>query len=213
MSSLKIQNQSKFCEAFLKNFLAAGFGRMQKRDIDVLVMYLLVADDRYRFPEDFFKAARELGLTEAKVRNLYQEVQLRYHQLPEEEAKRAFVELIRKGAFELKGDRLLFIVRDPMLSQWFQEWVARVDGFTDSSFNLNLISIKKDVLLKLIEDIAVDVIPEFKNDLEQFNKPDGRKSRISLFIDEFIKSAGKEAGSLSVKALATVLAGLLGVAV
>jgi len=211
MSNIKIQDQSAFREVFLKTFLAVGFGRMQKRDIDVLVMHLLISDGIYRFPEDFFKAARELSLTEAKVRNLYQEVQLRYQQLPEEKAKKAFVEIIRKRAFELKGGRMLFIVRDPMLSQWFQEWVACVDGFTDSSFNPNLISINKDILVKVLKNISIEQIPKFEKDLDRFNQPDGRNSKINLFVEEFVRSAGQEAGCLSVQALATVLATFLGV--
>lgn len=211
MPNIEIQNPSKFSEIFLKNYLTGGFGRMQKRDIDILVMHLLITDKRYQFPRDIFKAARELGLTNTKIQNLYQEVQLRYQQLSEQEAKNAFVELIRKDAFELNGSRLVFVVRDPMLAQWFQEWVASVDGFTDSSFNRNVISIDRKVLLNVLDQIAVEEIPEFDDELTRFNKASGRKSKLSLFIDELVKAAGNKAGELSVQALATVLAGLLNV--
>lgn len=123
MPNVEIRRPSNFCNTFLEHYLAGGLGRMQKRDIDVLVMHLLISDGRYQFPRDTFKAARELSLTETKIRNLYQEVQLRYQQLPEEEAKALLVELINKKAYEIKGERIVFIVRDPMLGQWFQEWV------------------------------------------------------------------------------------------
>lgn len=211
MANIEIDRPPKFCEEFLKHYLGAGLGRMQKRDIDVLVMHLLISDGRYKFPRDTFKAARELSITETKVRNLYQEVQLRYQQLPEEEAKASLVELINKKAFEIKGERIVFIVRDPMLGQWFQEWVADVDGFTDSSFNPNLVTVHKKVLVDVLDKIAVSQIPTLNKDFEQFNKTDGRKSKLRLFVDELIKSAGKEAGKLTTKALAKILAGILGV--
>lgn len=213
MADINIHGPAAFCENFLKHYLAGGLGRMQKRDIDVLVMHLLIADGRYSFPKDTFKAARELKLTEARLRNLYQEVQLRYRQLKEDEAKEALVTLVRKRAFELKGNRLVFVVRDPMLGHWFQEWVAAVDGFTDSSFNPNLVSVNKDVLLDVLEHIAVGQIPEFEDELQAFNEAGGRKATLRLFVEEFVKAAGNEAGKMSVQALAAILAGLLGVAV
>ena len=78
--------------------------------MDIFLLHLLIQDGQYSFPKDIFKAARELKLTESRVRNLYQEVQLRYQQLEEEQAKSALVELIEKGAFELKRKRFVFIV-------------------------------------------------------------------------------------------------------
>lgn len=213
MPDIEIQKPASFCKFFLENYLAGGLGRMQKRDIDVLIMHLLIADGRYQFPKDIFKAARELSLTETRVRNLYQEVQLRYQQLPEKEAKESLVELVEKRAFELKKDRLVFIVRDPMLGQWFQEWVASVDGFTDSSFNPNLVSVHHKVFLDVLDKIAVGQFPEFEEELSKFNEAGGRKATLKLFVDEFVKSAGNEAGKMSTKALTTVLKGILGVAI
>ena len=100
-----------------------------------------------------------LGCTEARVRNLYQEVQLRYQQLPEKDAKAAFVKIIERKSFELKGNRLLFYVRDPMLGQWFQEWVADVDGFTDSSFNPNLVLLQPNIVVFRVRVMPVRKAP------------------------------------------------------
>lgn len=145
MSKIRIENPQSFTAEFLSQYLAAGMGRMQKGDIDVLVLYLQIADGHYDLPQDIFKAARDLKLTEARVRNLYQDVQLRYLQMSEQEAKAALVDLIEKKAFEFQAERIVFIVRNPMLGQWFQDWVATVEGFTDTSFNRNLVSIDQDV--------------------------------------------------------------------
>jgi len=212
MLDLRIKNPKKFTADLLEEYLAGGMGRMQKRDIDVFILHLLIQDGRYSFPKDIFRAARDLKLTEARLRNLYQDVQLRYQQLGEDQAKEAFVELIKKGAFELKKSRFVFIVRDPMLGHFFEEWVASVEGFTDSSFNPNLVSVSKEVLLKVLATIAATKIGEFPEELEIFNAEPNRPSVIRLFVEEFAKSAGKEAGHMTVKGLAVALGVILGVA-
>jgi len=212
MPNLQIKKPKKFCGDLLGEYLAGGLGRMQKRDIDILMLHLLMQDGQYSFPRDIFKAARELKLTETKVRNLYQEVQLRYQHLEEAQAKAVLVELIEKKAFELKGERFVFVVRNPMLGQYFQEWVASVDGFTDSSFNSNLVSINKDVFQKVLDKISVREFSEFPEEADNFNQPKNRPGVLRLFIKEFAKSAGSEAGKMSVKGLAAALGVILGVA-
>lgn len=215
MQDIKIKNPRQFTESLLKEYLASGLGRMQKRDIDVLILHLLIQDEQYTFPRDMFKAARELKLTEARLRNLYQDSQLRYRQLDERQAKATLVEIVQKGAFEVKSDRLIFIVRDPMLGLFFEEWVADVDGFTDSSFNSKLVSVSHTVFLKVLENIATEQIPEFPRDtdLVKFNNPSDRKGILQLFVEEFAKSAGSEAGKMSVKALASALKIILGLTI
>ena len=209
---MQINNSKKFCADLMKEYLAGGLGRMQKRDIDILMLHLLIQDGQYKFPDEIFKAARELKLTETRVRNLYQEVQLRYQQLEEKEAKAALVKLIEKRSFELKGNKFVFMVRDPMLGQYFQEWVASVDGFTDSSFNSNLVSINKDVFLKVLNKISVQQFGKFPTEARNFNEPNNRPGVLKLFVEEFAKSAGQEAGKMSAKAIAAALGVILGVA-
>ena len=209
---MQINNSRKFCADLMEEYLAGGLGRMQKRDIDILMLHLLIQDGQYKFPDEIFKAARELKLTETRVRNLYQEVQLRYQQLEEEGAKAALVKLIEKGSFEFRGNNFVFIVRDPMLGQYFQEWVASVDGFTDSSFNPNLVSINKDVFLKVLKKISVQQFGEFPAEARNFNEPNNRPGVLKLFVEEFAKSAGQEAGKMSVRAIAAALGVILGVA-
>lgn len=49
-----------------------------------------------------------------------------------------FVSLMETLRFEVSAARYTFIVRDPLLRQFFEEWVPRVNGFSHSSFNSNL---------------------------------------------------------------------------
>lgn len=184
---------------------------MQKREIDILIMYLLMADGQFSFPGDLYKAARLLCLTEAKIRNLYKEVQLLYLQISEEDAKKALIKLIENKNFELRGNRIAFFIRDPMVSQWFQEWVTSIGGFTDSSFNANIITLSEELLLKLIDSLAIDELPTPPVSLGGSTNHTSRASKLNLFLNEFVKAAGKETGSASVKILTGYLSALLGI--
>ena len=211
MADIEIRNATKFVRSFLDEYLAGGLGRMQKRDIDVLVLDLLIKDGRYKLPDDLYRAARELKMSETRLRNLFQDVQLRYQQLSEDDAKAALVKLVDEGAYEMQGKRFKFEVHDPMVGQYFREWVAGVNGLTDSSFNSNIVSVDREVFLEVLKSISVRDFGKFPKDADEFNKAGSRPAVLRLFVEEFAKSAGNAAGKLSVSVLAGVLAVILGV--
>ena len=95
MSNISLHAPANYSETFLYEYCKNGLGsRFSKRDVDVLVFFLLLQDERYKLPEDIFKACRELKLSETKVRRQYQDAQLRYMQYDEEEAKKKFVAVV-----------------------------------------------------------------------------------------------------------------------
>ncbi len=69
MSNISLHAPANYSETFLYEYCKNGLGsRFSKRDVDVLVFFLLLQDERYKLPEDIFKACRELKLSETKVR-------------------------------------------------------------------------------------------------------------------------------------------------
>jgi len=157
MDKLKIVDPGKFCETFLAEYCKNGLGvGFTKRDLDVLIFYLLLKDGRYNMPADVYKVCRDLKLSETKVRNLYQDVQLRYNQYDEKIAKNKFIEVVKSESVELRGNKLTFIIRDPLLRQYFEEWVAKVNGFTDSSFNKNLVTVSKKTFSMILDTIFIE---------------------------------------------------------
>jgi hypothetical protein len=216
MSKIHLQDPTNFSETFLDEYCKNGLGSgFSKRDVDVLVFFLLLQDKRYTLPEDIFKACRELKLSETKVRRLYQDAQLRYMQYDEEEAKKRFVAVVESGAIEKKGDKLTFTIREPLLRQYFEEWVAKEKGFTDTSFNKNLVTLSTNTFYKVLDHLANPDMPmdKIKHQLEKEGKfekdilkdANDRQSLLRLFSEEFAKSAGREAGALSIKAAAKAL--------
>lgn len=209
---MDLRHPNEFSRDFLAHYLSRGMGSLSKRDIDILVLYLLIEQGVYEFPGDFFKASKQLKISEPKLRNLFQEVQLRYKQYDEEEAKRMFIDIVRTEFFEKSGSRITFVVHDPLLRQYFEEWVSRAHGFTDTSFNKNLFSISPKVLQRVLEHLChhsyedlVDLmanLPMVKDSIQ------GEKTLTGFlgnFVNEFFKAAGREAGTLSVSTLVEVL--------
>jgi hypothetical protein len=200
---MDLNDPNSFTAKFLEKFLQDGLGAMSKRDIEVLVFHLLLEDGRYQMPADMFKACRELRLTEAKVRNLYQAAQIKYKQFDENEAKRRFVQVVERGEVERKGDRLIFIVRDPLLRQYFEEWVADQGGFTDSSFNKNLVSVSLATFEKILGQLAEfdlkAVQQRLDGELAVLVEARDRAGLIRMFAEEFAKSAGNEAGAMTMR--------------
>lgn len=157
MNTLKIEDPDKFCELFLAEYFKNGLGvGFSKRDLDVLIFYLLLKDGRYNMPADIYKVCRDFKLSETKVRNLFQDVQLRYNQYDENIAKKKFIEVVKSGSVELRENKLTFIIRDPLLRQYFEEWVAEVNGFTDSSFNRNLVTVSKKTFSMILDSIFIE---------------------------------------------------------
>lgn len=209
MTEIDLKSAGSFGEDFIDIYLKNGLGSLTKRDVDVLVLFLLIKDGRYDLPKDIFKACRELKLTEARVRNLYQEVQFKYMQYDESVAKQKFVELVENGLIEQKSNKLTFIVREPLLRQYFEEWVAAQDGFTDSSFNKNLVTVSVGTFEKILYDLMevdyADIQDKLINELAPLSEAQDNESLLKMFVKEFFKSAGKEAGSMSMQGLGLAL--------
>ena len=200
---MKIEKAEQFCSSFLDHYLATGFGSLQKRDIDLLVLHLILEDGQYEMPRDIFKACRGLKLTETKMRNLYQDVQIKYQQYDEKTAKKKFIELIITQSFERKGksEKITFIVRDPMLRQYFEEWVANEKGFTDSSFNKDLVTIHRNTLLAILESLATkkefdEIEGQLPKELKRLGKFNSIGSFLGELVAEIMKPDGKDGGSL-----------------
>jgi len=218
MDKLKIVDPGKFCETFLAEYCKNGLGvGFTKRDLDVLIFYLLLKDGRYNMPADVYKVCRDLKLSETKVRNLYQDVQLRYNQYDEKIAKNKFIEVVKSESVELRGNKLTFIIRDPLLRQYFEEWVAKVNGFTDSSFNRNLVTLSTTTfnnILNLLVDSECSV-EDIKNKMkeifedhkyeEEIKSTNDKPTLIGLFVEELCKTVAKKAGSMSFEGLTMLL--------
>jgi hypothetical protein len=213
-----IKDSQKLSAILYEKYIKNNFGTMSKRDIEILVIHALCVEKVYSLPRDLHRACRELKISESKLRGLIRDSQLRYNELSSEEAKERFVEVLENGEVSMKGTKLAFVIRDPLLRLYLEEWLAETNSFVDTSFNPNVITVSSDSLSKIILHIGetskkAEVLhKKLPSELRFNDSNEITWKRISAnFVNEFSKSVGKEAGSIAPKAIVTGFKLLLGV--
>jgi hypothetical protein len=151
MADLKIDQLEKFVQAFLEEYLSDGLGAKSKREIDILVLRLLMKHAGLAE-----KSNQELSLLlqapAARIKVLRYEAYLKYP--PDAEyVQREFLYLLTKSQFDLDKDRIVFVMEDEYLRQAIQERLKAKGMFADSSFNTELVKIDKSALQAVIEEL------------------------------------------------------------
>ena len=188
MKVSNLNNPVCFLEAFLDEYLMRGVGALQKRDVEILFVHLLISDKTFGDDVDFYKMSHALGISESKVKRLIFDSQLRYQSYTEIMAKEDFLDLMQNGSFFVdKYKRVNFIIRKPMLRQYFEEWLSRFSGLIDSSFNKNLVKVSIDDLSGIILGLTEN--PEdlelIKKNLDQPKVGLSPKKYIGQFLKKF----------------------------
>jgi hypothetical protein len=218
---LRIQDPQKVLSRFLELYLERGIGSLSKRDADILLLHLLLEDGAFEKGGESYEISRTFKISETKARNLLQEVQLKYGQYSEEEAQKKMIELLEKSRFELEKkdnqlQKIIFIVRDPFLKQYFEEWVSRVGGFSDTSFNKDLIKISPDVFASILTLLyGEDGMKSLKIKLPESVDPALKKENtvqgfFKRFIEKYIDNAAQETGKELAKASGELLRMIFG---
>lgn len=201
-----------FINKFLSEYLSRGFGSMSKRDIDVLLMHLLMEHTDLS-NENNFNLSIKLKLTESKVKNLKYEANLKYTESLEKDIKEEFLSLLSKAKLQVIGKEtwISIVVEDTFLRHAIKAKVKENGSFTDSSFNSEIVKISVDDFSylmyvfsddkeqKYIEKEITRLIPDI--DAISFRK------LFKKFIEEAVESAGKEVGKQGVKMGVTYLSG------
>ncbi len=175
--AITIQNPRNFLKNLLETYFERGLGSLAKRDIEVLLIYLLIEDGCLGEDIDINRISRLLKLSKTKAKNLVYDVQLRYLQYSEQEAIERFVNLIEQARFEVTKEKITFVVRDPLLRQYVEDWIAQTNGFSDTSFNKELIKISPEILTDIFTYL-IKITSEDKVKLEDI------KSRLPVDSDQ-----------------------------
>lgn len=193
-----------FLESFLEEYLLRGLGSLQKRDVEILFVHLLLKDKTFGQGLELYKMSHALGISESKVRRLVLDSQLRYQSYTEEMAKEDFLDLMFEGTFFVdRFKRINFIIRKPMLRQFFEEWISRFSGLVDTSFNKNLVKVSLDDLSEVILGLTHDEsgLEIIKKNLDEPKKGLTPKKYVALFLKKFFTDpeCSIEYGSLILK--------------
>jgi len=201
---ISLSKNSIFIDKFLGEYLNRGFGSMSKRDIDVLVMYLLM-DLTDLNDESNFNLSIKLKLTETKIKNLKYEANLKYSKSLEDKIKNEFLELLGKAKLQVIGKEtwISIVVEDTFLRSAIKAKVKENGSFTDSSFNSEIVKIGTDDFAYLM-DVFSD--PEEKKitqkkiiDLIKVSEDDiSFKKLFGLFLAKVVESSGNAIGKQGV---------------
>ena len=151
MDTESIKKPKEFVKEFLSEYSSDGISAKTKREIDILVMNLLM---NYAGLAD--KSNQELSILlqapESKIKSLRYEARLKYP--PDADyVKREFLYILTKSQFDFEKGMIIFAIEDEFLRHAIQGQLKAKGMFADSSFNTELVKISRSSLEAVIEEL------------------------------------------------------------
>ena len=146
----KLNDQAKFASEFIDKYLSRGFGSMNKNDVEVL-LFTLFKRDGVLADKSNFELAKMLHITEAKVKRLAYESEIVYGETEEKVLQKRFLDLLYKTKIQVENGTLRFVVEDKYLRSTIYETLKQNGYYIDSSFNSEIVSVKKEALVFLLD--------------------------------------------------------------
>ena len=142
---------------FFETYRRPGFGRMPKREVDVLVFHLLERHGRLYDRSDT-ELAQALGSTPRRLRGLRTDARYLYWQ-DDQRAERVRTVLfgtIAQGAYETRGDRIAVQVSEPFVRDVVVDVLKANFQLHDTSFNRDLLLVDRVGFGLLVEAFLTD---------------------------------------------------------
>ena len=197
MNALPVKDTKSFVTEFLQEYLSDGIGAKTKREIDILVMNLLM-----NYAGLSGKSNQELSILlqapEAKIKSLRYEARLKYP--PDADyIKREFLYILYHAQFDITKGKIVFVMEDNFLRHAIQGQLKSKGMFADTSFNTEIIRIDKDSLESVIGELYGKEIAEAFHD--GFSEMEDQAEGVDLgasFRDGVIKFVADTAQALAI---------------
>ena len=203
---LKIDKKEEFLDTLLNYYTERGFGVVSKRDIDILMMHLLLKHSDFKKLSNH-ELSLKLKITEVKIKNLVHEAKLRFYQLNDDDIRSEFIDIIEKSTIEIFSHKVTLNVDDTYLRMALQERVKNLGYVYDSSSEEGNFLMSTDAFSALLGTFYnKDEINEFmkKVSIHSEYKELEFKDLINIFIEEAAKTSAQE----GVKLIASSLTGV-----
>jgi len=212
--SISSTQSHQFAQKFIDGYCANGFGAMPKREVDLMVLDLLIKCGVVDDTLDAQRISRQLKLPVSKVKALLYELQLR-----DEDKNEAWL----KNELSLRLQHCKFVVTekdsatriaigvDNQLLRTEIEAILKRDGhFPDYSFNREILRLTPEAYIKIIEFLLTEserkhlhekLKSAIKKTPKDHNEESLWKMALATFVHNTAKAAGEGLGDLSVEML------------
>lgn len=186
----------EFVEQFLNEYLKEGFSSLPKREVDILVMNLLLNMGDLAGESNQDLSVR-LRATESKIKRLRYEARLKYPPDPEY-VQREFFYILSKSKYAIDTGKIIFAIEDEYIRHAIQGKLKAKGMFADTSFNTELIKIDPKFLVSVLgelysEEIAKDFNDGFEAMESQINEEGfDVVGAFSSFITTFVSAAAQK---------------------
>lgn len=192
---VSINDLSHFAEEFAQVYFGRGFGSMTKNELEVLIFHLLKKYGDIKEKSNF-QLARELHISEAKIKRMAYEAELSYGYEDKAILQARFLELLGRAKIQKDNGTLRFVVEDKFLRSIIYEDLKQMGYFLDTSFNSEIVSIQKDALIALLgsyysEEQKTDMVEAYKEARKKVAKAGGEgldfRGMMSTVFDKLLE--------------------------
>ena len=182
-----ITNYQVFTEDLMKEYLHYGFGSMNKKEIDMLVLKHIVNEHvtSNNGELDYFKLSKELKITVTKLKSQIKELQARYYYDVYEkgEFNKRLIRILNDKHYKIEGKNIILAPQDAMFSQFMEMYAFQLNTFFDGSFNPDIIKISIEDFIKIIS-IAINGVNKLNEFIQLLRNSVDKDTETHLTKDE-----------------------------
>jgi hypothetical protein len=200
MDITTIKNTKGFVQEFLDEYLSDGLGAKNKREIDILVMNLLL-----KYGDFAARSNQELSImlqaTESKIKGLRYEARLKYPPAADY-VQIEFLYVLTRSQCDFEKNKIVFAIEDNFLRHAIQGRLKSKGMFADSSFNSEIIKIDENSLVAVLEELyGKETAENFHTGFTEMKSQldDGDIDMVSAFSELMIGLAKDTAKSLALE--------------
>lgn len=207
---------SAFLHKFLDRYCAAGFGTLSKREIDLLVLGLLIENGGLVDVDNAQSLSRQLRLPLAKVKALIYELNLRDERKDENWVISELRQRLRYGKASVSGKeesaRIEVGIDNQLLRVEVEALLKRYGHYPDYSFNREILRLTPEAYSALTKAVLpeaeykdlVAVLKKAAKGPAQEKNPDNLlRLAIRKFIAHSVSTLGDGVGDMTVEAFRT----------
>lgn len=138
---------------FINQYLAKGFGSMNKNDFEVMIMHWLL-QNRLSGKSNY-EISRELKISESKVKRLIYEASLKYDE-DEKSQNDRLVSVLKRVHIYGEKDEVMFFVEDLSTRSYLMSLLKKEGRIGDYRLNDEIVVLKSNDFFSLLDKLFSD---------------------------------------------------------